>query len=90
MNRDQVFLPILLLQLVNLFWSFLIWRVLFRMIFGPGLVDSREEGEEEHHTSADEKEAIKGVANGNGSVGKKVEAKGEGKNGGTKEKKKVR
>lgn len=44
--QEQIFLPIALLQGVNLFWSYLIWRVLFRMIKGTGLVDVREEGEE--------------------------------------------
>lgn len=46
LRRGQVFLPIFLLQLVNVFWSFLIWRILFRMITGTGLADTREEGEE--------------------------------------------
>lgn len=46
-RRQQVFLPIFLLQLVNLFWSFLIWRILYRMITGTGLVDTREEGEDQ-------------------------------------------
>ncbi|KAG8746757.1 hypothetical protein FRC10_003740 [Ceratobasidium sp. 414] len=35
--RYQVFLPIFLLQLVNLFWYFLIWRILIRAIFAPDL-----------------------------------------------------
>lgn len=26
----QIFTPIFLLQLINLFWYFLIWRILFR------------------------------------------------------------
>lgn len=26
----QIFVPIFLLQLINLFWYFLIWRILFR------------------------------------------------------------
>ena len=71
MKRDQIFLPILLLQLVNLFWSFLIWRVLFRMIFGPGLVDSREEGEDGEIDSSSSA-VVNGV---------KMEGKTEGENG---------
>ncbi|KAG8742840.1 hypothetical protein FRC12_015247 [Ceratobasidium sp. 428] len=35
--RYQIFLPIFLLQLVNLFWYFLIWRILVRAIFAPDL-----------------------------------------------------
>ena len=31
--RYQIFLPILLLQLLNLFWYFLIWRILIRYRF---------------------------------------------------------
>ncbi|KAG8703929.1 hypothetical protein FRC08_002558 [Ceratobasidium sp. 394] len=35
--KYQIFLPIFLLQLVNLFWYFLIWRILVRAIFAPDL-----------------------------------------------------
>ena len=29
----QIFTPILLLQFLNIFWYFLIWRILFRCVF---------------------------------------------------------
>jgi len=49
----QIFAPILLLQFLNLFWYFLIWRILFRAIFSSELADERSEDED----SADEDEA---------------------------------
>jgi len=39
----QVLAPIILLQLVNIFWYFLIWRVLFRALFQSELEDERSE-----------------------------------------------
>ncbi|QRV73179.1 TLC domain protein [Ceratobasidium sp. AG-Ba] len=36
-GRPVVFFPIFLLQLVNLFWYFLIWRILIRALFAPDL-----------------------------------------------------
>ncbi|BGP10383.1 sphingosine N-acyltransferase lag1 [Rhodotorula toruloides] len=45
--KYQIFAPILALQLVNTFWSYLIWRILFRMISGQKAADVREEGEDE-------------------------------------------
>ncbi|SCV73509.1 BQ2448_7435 [Microbotryum intermedium] len=44
--KYQIFAPIMALQLVNTFWSFLIWRILWRMIAGIPAVDTREDGEE--------------------------------------------
>ncbi|GAA5985016.1 hypothetical protein JCM10908_002489 [Rhodotorula pacifica] len=44
--RYQIFAPILALQLVNTFWSFLIWRILFRMATGHKATDVREEDED--------------------------------------------
>ncbi|WVQ74831.1 hypothetical protein IAR50_004438 [Cryptococcus sp. DSM 104548] len=43
----QIFVPIFLLQLINLFWYFLIWRILFRTIFGEQLKDERSDDEDE-------------------------------------------
>ncbi|GAA6026280.1 hypothetical protein JCM10207_009307, partial [Rhodosporidiobolus poonsookiae] len=43
----QIFTPILLLQLVNAFWSFLIYRILFRILTGHKGADTREEGEDD-------------------------------------------
>ncbi|KAG8753408.1 hypothetical protein FRC12_011555 [Ceratobasidium sp. 428] len=43
-----VFLPIFVLQLIQLFWYFLIWRVLIRAIFAPNLdevTDDRSDDE---------------------------------------------
>ncbi|GAA6033082.1 hypothetical protein JCM8097_002934 [Rhodosporidiobolus ruineniae] len=46
--KYQIFAPILALQLVNTFWSFLIWRILIRMITGTAPArDVREEGEDD-------------------------------------------
>ncbi|GAA5986529.1 hypothetical protein JCM11641_005229 [Rhodosporidiobolus odoratus] len=45
--KYQIFAPILALQLVNSFWSYLIWRILFRMIRGQNATDVREEGEDD-------------------------------------------
>lgn len=42
----QIFLPILALQLLMFFWSYLILRVLWRMLSGKGASDVREEGED--------------------------------------------
>ncbi|ORY54752.1 TLC domain-domain-containing protein [Leucosporidium creatinivorum] len=44
--KYQIFAPILALQLVNTFWSYLIWRILWRMIRGIPAADTREEGED--------------------------------------------
>ncbi|KAA1092402.1 Ceramide synthase 6 [Puccinia graminis f. sp. tritici] len=43
--RWQIFAPIMLLQILNLFWYFLIWRIVYRMVVGNPLADVREEGE---------------------------------------------
>ncbi|KAF8335050.1 longevity assurance proteins LAG1/LAC1 [Cantharellus anzutake] len=45
--KYQIFIPILLLQLVNIFWYFLIWRVLFRALFQKKLADERSDDEDE-------------------------------------------
>lgn len=43
----QIFTPIFLLQLINLFWYFLIWRILVKAIFYRDLKDERSDDEEE-------------------------------------------
>ncbi|KAK4055067.1 hypothetical protein OIO90_003408 [Microbotryomycetes sp. JL221] len=53
--KYQIFAPILALQLVNTFWSALIWRILIRILSGEEAKDVREEGED----SDDEVEAKK-------------------------------
>ena len=50
--RYQIFAPILALQLVNTFWSFLIWRILFRMATGQKATDVRKEEEDREDAAA--------------------------------------
>ncbi|GAA5918664.1 hypothetical protein JCM6882_004179 [Rhodosporidiobolus microsporus] len=57
--KYQIFAPILALQLVNTFWSYLIWRILFRMLSGHKASDVREEGEDDEDASATKSEARK-------------------------------
>ncbi|KAG8862671.1 hypothetical protein FRC20_011114 [Serendipita sp. 405] len=45
--KYQIFIPILLLQFINLFWYFLIWRILLRAIFSSNLDDERSDDEDE-------------------------------------------
>ncbi|GAA6009318.1 hypothetical protein JCM11491_004271 [Sporobolomyces phaffii] len=56
--KYQIFAPILALQLVNSFWSYLIWRILFRMLSGNAAKDVREEGEDEEEAAAEAKQRI--------------------------------
>ncbi|KAG9088200.1 hypothetical protein FRC06_002187 [Ceratobasidium sp. 370] len=60
--KYQIFIPIFLLQLVNLFWYFLICRILIRAIFAPDLdkvdddrsddeCDGDDEGDEDDEKS---------------------------------------
>ncbi|KAG8734160.1 hypothetical protein FRC10_011927 [Ceratobasidium sp. 414] len=52
--KYQVFLPMFLLQLVNLFWYFLIWRILIRAIFAPDkLDDDRSDDEDDRSDKVD-------------------------------------
>lgn len=44
-QRYQIFAPIFLLQCVNGFWSYLLWRILWRLVVGVKIADIREEGE---------------------------------------------
>ncbi|CCA67019.1 related to longevity-assurance protein LAG1 [Serendipita indica DSM 11827] len=45
--KYQIFLPLFLLQLINLFWYFLIWRILLRAIFSSTLDDERSDDEDD-------------------------------------------
>ncbi|CED83969.1 Protein transporter of the TRAM (translocating chain-associating membrane) superfamily [Phaffia rhodozyma] len=45
--KYQIFIPIMLIQLLNLFWYFLIWRVLIRSIRGTRVQDERSDDEDE-------------------------------------------
>ncbi|KAI8447293.1 TLC domain-containing protein [Phakopsora pachyrhizi] len=51
----QIFGPIMLLQFLNLFWYFLIWRIVFRMLRNGGVADVREEGETDEEDDQDQK-----------------------------------
>ncbi|WVR07408.1 hypothetical protein IAU60_004449 [Kwoniella sp. DSM 27419] len=48
----QIFVPIFLLQLINLFWYFLIWRILLRALFSSELKDERSDDEDEGEEAA--------------------------------------
>lgn len=45
--RYQIFAPLFLLLLLNLFWYYLMWRILIRALWGAAVEDVREEGEDE-------------------------------------------
>jgi len=45
--KYQIFVPIFLLQLVNIFWYVLIWRILYRALFQSKLEDERSDDEDE-------------------------------------------
>ncbi|PVG00552.1 longevity assurance proteins LAG1/LAC1 [Serendipita vermifera] len=45
--KYQIFIPLVLLQLINLFWYFLIWRIMLRAIFSSNLDDERSDDEDE-------------------------------------------
>lgn len=52
----QIFLPILALQLLNLFWYFLIWRILVRAVVYNHLADERSDDEDEEDDKVEKKE----------------------------------
>lgn len=58
-RRHQIFAPIFLLQLVNGFWSFLLWRILWRLVLGTPITDTREEGESDDDDEEEEEEEKK-------------------------------
>ncbi|EJD53612.1 longevity assurance proteins LAG1/LAC1 [Auricularia subglabra TFB-10046 SS5] len=45
--KYQIWTPIFLLQIVNLFWYFRIWRILLRALFSSELADERSDDEDE-------------------------------------------
>lgn len=45
--RYQIFAPLVLLQIVNVFWYFLIWRILVRAVLSSKLDDERSDDEED-------------------------------------------
>jgi len=45
--KYQIFIPIVLLQIVNLFWYFLILRIAYRTVVSSQLVDERSDDEDE-------------------------------------------
>ncbi|KAK1236478.1 sphingosine N-acyltransferase lag1 [Marasmius sp. AFHP31] len=54
--RYQIFAPLLLLQLLNLFWYYLIWRILIRAIAAPTQVDDdRSDDEDDEPVTKHEK-----------------------------------
>ncbi|KZW04214.1 longevity assurance proteins LAG1/LAC1 [Exidia glandulosa HHB12029] len=50
--RYQIWIPIMLLQIVNLFWYFRIWRILYRAVFLGPLADERSDDEDESEPDA--------------------------------------
>lgn len=57
--RYQVFTPLFLLLLLNLFWYYLMWRIMIRSIRGITLSDVREEGEYEEGAEGGDQKAVK-------------------------------
>ncbi|KLO08285.1 longevity assurance proteins LAG1/LAC1 [Schizopora paradoxa] len=45
--RYQIFIPILLLQFLNLFWYYLMCRILYRAVFGGEISDDRSDDEDD-------------------------------------------
>ncbi|KAK8854891.1 hypothetical protein IAR55_003630 [Kwoniella newhampshirensis] len=50
----QIFVPILVLQFINLFWYFLIWRILIRALLKNPLSDDRSDDEDEDPIEGEE------------------------------------
>jgi len=46
--KHQMFFALLGLQFLNIFWYYLIWRILLRAIFSSNLDDERSDDEEDH------------------------------------------
>ncbi|KAI9448029.1 longevity assurance proteins LAG1/LAC1 [Lactarius indigo] len=55
----QIFTPILLLQCLNLFWYYLIWRILWRTVTGSSLKDERSDDEDSDDENEVKKKKIK-------------------------------
>lgn len=45
--KYQIFIPLFLLQIVNLLWYFRIWRILIRALFVSEVEDERSDDEDE-------------------------------------------
>ncbi|SGY89491.1 BQ5605_C039g11752 [Microbotryum silenes-dioicae] len=58
-GRWQILWPLVLLQLLMIFWSYLILRVLFRVLKGKPASDVREEGETENELDGEDVVEIK-------------------------------
>jgi len=55
----QIFTPIMLLQYLNLFWYYFMWRILWRTAMGTALKDERSDDEGEDDEDEDESSALK-------------------------------
>lgn len=55
----QIFTPILLLQFLNIFWYFLILRILYRAIAGSDIKDERSDDEDSEDEDSAKKQKIK-------------------------------
>ncbi|EJU06038.1 longevity assurance proteins LAG1/LAC1 [Dacryopinax primogenitus] len=53
--KYQIFVPIALIQLLNIFWYLLMWRVLYRAVFGTVIGDERSDDEDEPESPIAEK-----------------------------------
>ncbi|ORY55147.1 TLC domain-domain-containing protein [Leucosporidium creatinivorum] len=67
--RYQIFLPIFLLQLLVAFWSYLILRVLYRMLTGSAASDVREEGETDTEATTGGNSVVEGSRSGSPMLG---------------------
>lgn len=45
--KYQIFAPLVLLQIVNIFWYLLMWRILVRAVLSSKLDDERSDDEDE-------------------------------------------
>lgn len=67
--RYQIFLPIFLLQLLIAFWSYLILRVLYRMLTGSAASDVREEEETDTEATTGATSVVEGSRSGSPMLG---------------------
>lgn len=67
--RYHIFLPIFLLQLLVAFWSYLILRVLYRMLTGSAASDVREEGETDTEATTGGNSVVEGSRSGSPMLG---------------------
>lgn len=69
--KYQVFAPLFLLLLLNIFWYYLMWRILIRTVRGTAIKDDREEGEYEDDEEQETKEVAGAVGATSDKAGKK-------------------